>query len=72
MFGTGTPESHAKREEEAPVADTSDRDDPATQDRGQPVALDVAVEKLRKLRDDRGTYNPFLADKTDKTDKAAA
>jgi len=37
------------------------RDDPATQDRGQPIALDVAVEKLRKLRDERGRYNPFPA-----------
>jgi len=46
------------------------RDDPATQDRGQPLALDVAVEKLRKLRDDRGTYNPFPAPA--KAEKATA
>ena len=35
------------------------RDDPATQERGQPIGVDEAVEKLRKLRDDKGTYNPF-------------
>ncbi len=37
------------------------RDDPATQDRGQPIALDLARDKLVKLRDERGSYNPFPA-----------
>jgi threonyl-tRNA synthetase len=35
------------------------RDDTSTQDRGKPVPLDEAIEKLRKLKADRGTYNPF-------------
>ncbi|KAI1097830.1 threonyl-tRNA synthetase [Jackrogersella minutella] len=35
------------------------RDDTSTQDRGKPVLLDEAVEKLKKLGADRGTYNPF-------------
>jgi threonyl-tRNA synthetase len=35
------------------------RDDTSAQDRGKPIALDEAVEKIRKLRDERGTYNPF-------------
>jgi hypothetical protein len=48
------------------------RDDPATQDRGQPVALDVALEKLTKLLNDKGKYNPFPAAKSDKVDKASS
>jgi threonyl-tRNA synthetase len=35
------------------------RDDTSAQDRGKPIALDEAVEKIRKLRDERGSYNPF-------------
>ncbi|KAI0015843.1 threonyl-tRNA synthetase [Xylariomycetidae sp. FL0641] len=35
------------------------RDDTSAQDRGKPIGLDEAVEKIRKLRDDRGSYNPF-------------
>lgn len=35
------------------------RDDQATQDRGKPIPLDEVIEKLVKLRDDRGMYNPF-------------
>jgi threonyl-tRNA synthetase len=35
------------------------RDDTNTQDRGKPIAVEEAVDKLRKLRDDRGSYNPF-------------
>lgn len=37
------------------------RDDTDTQSRGQPVALEEAIEKLVKLRDARATYNPFPA-----------
>ncbi|KLU84541.1 threonyl-tRNA synthetase [Magnaporthiopsis poae ATCC 64411] len=48
------------------------RDDPATQDRGQPISLDVAIEKLTKLRDERGTYNPFPAPAKSEAPKAAA
>lgn len=48
------------------------RDDPATQDRGQPISLDVAIEKLTKLRDQRGTYNPFPAPAKPEVPKAAA
>ncbi|KAL7624709.1 threonyl-tRNA synthetase [Parahypoxylon ruwenzoriense] len=39
------------------------RDDTSTQDRGKPVLLDEVIEKLLKLRDDRGSYNPFPAAK---------
>ena len=35
------------------------RDDTSAQDRGKPVALDEAVEKLVKLKHDKGMYNPF-------------
>ncbi|XDG02758.1 hypothetical protein ABKA04_002373 [Annulohypoxylon sp. FPYF3050] len=35
------------------------RDDTSTQDRGKPVSLEEVVEKLQKLRADRGSYNPF-------------
>ena len=35
------------------------RDDTSAQDRGKPIALDEAVEKISRLRDERGTYNPF-------------
>jgi threonyl-tRNA synthetase len=39
------------------------RDDTSTQDRGKPVPLDEAIEKLVTLRDEKGTYNPFPAAK---------
>lgn len=35
------------------------RDDPSTQDRGKPIALDEALEKLVRLRDERSSANPF-------------
>ncbi|TDZ29556.1 Threonine--tRNA ligase [Colletotrichum spinosum] len=35
------------------------RDDTSSQDRGKPVSLNEAMEKLKKLREERGTYNPF-------------
>ncbi|KAH9890865.1 threonyl-tRNA synthetase [Xylariomycetidae sp. FL2044] len=35
------------------------RDDTSAQDRGKPIGIDEAVEKIRKLRDERGSYNPF-------------
>lgn len=35
------------------------RDDTSAQDRGKPVPLVEVAEKLRKLKADRGTYNPF-------------
>ncbi|KAI1338090.1 threonyl-tRNA synthetase [Xylariaceae sp. FL0016] len=35
------------------------RDDTSAQDRGKPIPLDEAIEKIRKLRDERGSYNPF-------------
>ncbi|KAF2997510.1 threonyl-tRNA synthetase [Neopestalotiopsis sp. 37M] len=35
------------------------RDDTSAQDRGKPIALDEAVEKLKALKADRGSYNPF-------------
>ncbi|KAI1471842.1 threonyl-tRNA synthetase [Daldinia caldariorum] len=46
------------------------RDDTSTQDRGKPVSLDEVVTKLRGLRADRGTYNPFPPEKH--ADKTAA
>lgn len=39
------------------------RDDTDTQSRGSPVALDEAIEKICKLRDERAIYNPFPAAK---------
>lgn len=44
------------------------RDDTSTQARDVPVDLDEAVLKLRKLKADRGMYNPFPAQ--EKADKA--
>lgn len=41
------------------------RDDTDTQSRGSPVALDEAIEKLVKLKNDRGIYNPFPASKAE-------
>jgi threonyl-tRNA synthetase len=38
------------------------RDDTSSQDRGKPVPLQEAKEKLIALRDGRGTANPFAAD----------
>lgn len=35
------------------------RDDTSAQDRGTPVPLDETIEKLRALKTDRGSYNPF-------------
>lgn len=35
------------------------RDDTDTQSRGTPVAVDEAIQKLVKLQEDRGIYNPF-------------
>lgn len=35
------------------------RDDTSTQDRGKPVPLQEAIEKLVELRNNRGTENPF-------------
>ncbi|KAK0750449.1 threonyl-tRNA synthetase [Schizothecium vesticola] len=37
------------------------RDDTSTQARDVPVPLDEAIEKLKKLKADRGMYNPFPA-----------
>ncbi len=47
------------------------RDDTSTQDRGKPVSLDEAMEKLLKLRADRGSYNPFPAVTAEAEPKAA-
>jgi threonyl-tRNA synthetase len=38
------------------------RDDTSTQDRGKPVALQEAIEKLVALRDERRSDNPFPGD----------
>ena len=35
------------------------RDDTSAQDRGKPVPLEETIEKLRSLKADRGSYNPF-------------
>jgi threonyl-tRNA synthetase len=47
------------------------RDDTSTQDRGKPVGLDEAIEKLRKLKGDKGTYNPFPSGKLAKEEPKA-
>lgn len=47
------------------------RDDTSTQDRGKPVPLQEAIEKLVKLRDERRMDNPFPGDaKVEKESKA--
>jgi len=38
------------------------RDDTSSQDRGKPVSLEEAVEKLKALRDERRSDNPFPGD----------
>jgi threonyl-tRNA synthetase len=35
------------------------RDDTSSQDRGKPVLLDEAIVKLKALRDERRSDNPF-------------
>lgn len=45
------------------------RDDTSAQDRGKPVAVDEAVEKLVALREDKGMYNPFGV-RAEKAEKA--
>ncbi|KAK3313917.1 hypothetical protein B0H66DRAFT_367226 [Apodospora peruviana] len=42
------------------------RDDTSTQARDVPVPLNEAVEKLRKLKEERATYNPFPPSKEEK------
>jgi len=46
------------------------RDDTSTQARDVPVPLNEAIEKLKKLKADRGMYNPFPAKKEDGEKKA--
>jgi len=50
-------------EMESRQVNVRNRDDTSTQDRGKPIPLDIALERLVKLRDDRGSYNPFPATK---------
>lgn len=38
------------------------RDDTSSQDRGKPVSLQEAVSKLKSLRDERRSDNPFPGD----------
>lgn len=38
------------------------RDDTSSQDRGKPVPLSEAITKLKALRDERGSNNPFPGD----------
>jgi threonyl-tRNA synthetase len=40
------------------------RDDTSTQDRGKPVPIKEAIEKLVALRDKRGSDNPFPGNET--------
>jgi threonyl-tRNA synthetase len=40
------------------------RDDTSTQDRGKPIPLQEAIEKLVALRDERRMDNPFPADES--------
>jgi threonyl-tRNA synthetase len=39
------------------------RDDTSSQDRGKPVPLEEALQKLAALRDSRGMGNPFPHEK---------
>ncbi len=50
------------------------RDDTSTQARDVPVPLDEAIEKLIKLKTERGMYNPFpaVAPKMEEAEKPAA
>ncbi|KAK4246369.1 hypothetical protein C7999DRAFT_33260 [Corynascus novoguineensis] len=45
------------------------RDDTSTQARDVPFDLNEAIEKLRKLKADRGMYNPFPHKKEEKAEK---
>ncbi|KAI0142691.1 threonyl-tRNA synthetase [Xylariaceae sp. FL1272] len=47
------------------------RDDTSAQDRGKPVGLEEAIEKLTKLGEDRGTYNPFAGETVPERPKEA-
>jgi len=47
------------------------RDDTSTQARDVPVPLEEAIEKLRKLKEERGSYNPFPAIKEEGEEKKA-
>lgn len=46
------------------------RDDTSTQARDVPLDLEEAVQKLRKLKEERGMYNPFPHKKEETTEKA--
>ena len=46
-------------EQEKRMVNIRYRDDTSTQARDVPVPLDEAVEKLKKLKGERGMYNPF-------------
>jgi threonyl-tRNA synthetase len=47
------------------------RDDTSTQARDVPVPLDEAIEKLKKLKAERGMYNPFPPKKEEGEEKKA-
>lgn len=44
------------------------RDDTSSQDRGKPVPLTDAIEKLRALRDERRSDNPFPGEVAEKVE----
>jgi threonyl-tRNA synthetase len=46
------------------------RDDTSTQDRGKPVPIKEAIEKLVALRNERGSDNPFPGSETAAAQKA--
>ncbi|KAK4452063.1 putative threonyl-tRNA synthetase [Podospora aff. communis PSN243] len=48
------------------------RDDTSTQARDVPVSLDEAIEKLKKLKAERGMYNPFPHKKEEGTEEKKA
>lgn len=47
------------QEQQNRMVNIRNRDDTSSQDRGKPVPLDEAIEKLVALRDSRTTGNPF-------------
>lgn len=48
------------------------RDDTSSQDRGKPVPLKEAIQKLVALRDERRSDNPFPGDELKSVEKKTA
>ena len=57
------------QEKQSREVNIRNRDDTSTQDRGKPVPLQEAIEKLVALRDGRRSDNPFPGRETKAADK---